>query len=174
MKKDPVSFSKKAALNGLFIALAIILSYVESLIPVPFFIPGMKLGLANLAVMCALYLFDAKCAALVSLLRIIIIFLLFGNVTSLIFSLSGGMFSLLIMILLFKSRSFKTVTLSAVAGISHNLAQMLAALFVVKAVSFVRYTAILWFAGLLAGLVTGALCGVIINRIKKYGIDQKI
>lgn len=168
------SASKKIALNGLFIALALILSYLESLISLPFLIPGMKLGLANLAVMCALYLFDVKSALAVSLLRIIIIFLLFGNVTSLIFSLSGGIFSLIIMILLYKSRSFKIVTVSAAAGISHNLAQMLAALFVVKAVSFVHYTAILWFAGLIAGLITGTICGIILNRIKEYGIDKKI
>ncbi len=174
MKKNAESISKKIALNGLFITLALILSYLESLIPIPFFIPGMKLGLANLAVMCSLFLFDAKSAFIVDLLRIIIIFMLFGNTTSLIFSLFGGMFSLLVMILLHKSGRFGIVSISSAAGICHNMAQLAAASFLIGAFSYTLYTVILWFAGLFTGLITGMVCGIILNRIKDYEPHKKI
>ena len=92
--------NKKTAYLGLFLALALICSYIESLIPFYFGIPGVKLGLTNIVVVMMLYCIGAKEALLVSLLRIVLAGFMFGNMFSILYSLAGGILSFLIMYLL--------------------------------------------------------------------------
>lgn len=147
---------KKTAFLGMFTALALIASYVESLVPVYFGAPGIKLGLANLVTVVMLYQVGWKDAALVSALRILLAGFLFGNLFSIVYSLSGGVFSFLVMCILKKKGSFSILGVSMAGGISHNFAQMAAAVFLMENGKIAYYFPAL----LIAGVVTGMLIGI--------------
>ncbi len=158
--------SKRLALLGLFTAAAILLGYVETLLPIFTTVPGMKLGLPNLAVVAALYLYGWKDALAVSAIRIGVIALLFGNLFSFLFSLAGGLFSLLVMALLKRAGRLDEIGVSLAGGIAHNVAQVAVAAAVVKNVR-VGYVLIpLCIAGLVTGALIGLLSGVIIRRLE--------
>ncbi|MDD3367511.1 MAG: Gx transporter family protein [Lachnospiraceae bacterium] len=158
------STSGKVAFKGLLLAFALILSYVESLIPFYFGIPGAKLGLANLAVVLCLYLFSAGTAITVNILRIILSGFLFGNMFSILYSLAGALFSFVIMLGLKKSGKFSIYGVSVAGGVFHNVGQIMIAAWVVQTVSIVFYLPVL----LMAGLLTGLLIGIIASRIMPY------
>ena len=117
--------TKKIALGGILTALAMIFSYIESLIPIPLPVPGVKLGIANIAIISVLYLLGSGQALLVNLLRITLTAVLFGNFNSFLFSMAGGMLSLLVMVLLKKSGHFSIVGVSVAGGVFHNVGQFL-------------------------------------------------
>lgn len=152
---------KKTAYLGLFLALALICSYIESLIPFYFGIPGVKLGLTNVVVILMLYDMDAKSAFTVSVLRILLAGLLFGNMFSILYSLAGGMLSFLCMVLLKRTGRFKIISISAAGGVTHNLGQIIVAAAVVENMNLFYYYPIL----LTAGVVTGILIGVAAQEI---------
>lgn len=148
---------RKVAVLGLCSAGAILLGYVESLIPVFFFVPGMKLGLANLAIVLTLYFFGLGSAAVVQLVRIVVVGFLFGNLFSIAFSLAGGFFSLAVMRLAKRYGGFTVYGVSVAGGVSHNIGQIFVAAFLVENVKIVYYLPVL----LLSGLVTGLLIGLV-------------
>ena len=117
----------KLANLGLFAAVAIIFGYVESLIPFFAGIPGMKLGLANLAVLFILEKYTWKEAALVSVIRIFIIGFMFGNLFSILYSLAGAALSLTVMTVMKKKSDFSILGISVAGGVSHNIGQLLSA-----------------------------------------------
>ncbi len=163
-----MSKTKTLATLGLLVALALILSYVESLIPAFFAIPGMKLGLTNLVVLVALYLLGERSAVAINLVRILLVGLLFGNGVSIFYSISGGILSLLVMILLKKSNKFSIITVSICGGISHNIGQILAAMVILQTTALGWYLCILWFTGLAAGAIIGILGAIITQRLKLH------
>ena len=148
---------RKVAVLGLWSAGAILLGYVESLISVLFFVPGMKLGLANLAIVLTLYFFGLGSAAVVQLVRIVVVGFLFGNLFSIAFSLAGGFFSLAVMCLAKRYGGFTVYGVSVAGGVSHNIGQIFVAAFLVENVKIVYYLPVL----LLSGLVTGLLIGLV-------------
>ena len=156
---------KKVAYLGIFLSLAIILSYVEALIPFPFPIPGMKLGLANLSVVTAMYYFGEKEAFAVSLLRIIIIGVMFGTGYSLIYSLCGGLLSFGVMAII-KRLSFGVIPVSLSGGIAHNTGQIGAAAVLLGTGYIAYYLPVLLIAGAVTGGVIGLLAGIVIKRVK--------
>lgn len=151
---------------GLFLALSMILSYVESLIPFSFGIPGIKLGLANLVVVLMLYEIGAKEALCVSVLRIILTGFLFGNGFSILYSLAGGGLSFLGMVLL-KKFDFKCITISTTGGILHNIGQVIMASIVVSNYYIYYYIPVLLIAGAATGFINGLISQEIIIRIGK-------
>jgi len=155
---------RRAALYGLLLALALILSYVESCIPVFFAVPGIKLGLANIVVLFALYSLGISAAAAISLLRIFLVSLLFGTGASFFYSLSGGILSLAVMVLLKHFKLFRMPVVSIAGGVFHNLGQILAAMVLLNTPSLAHYMAILWFTGMLTGLIIGILGAVLLQR----------
>ena len=154
----------KTALLGLFSSLAIIFGYVELLIPLG--IPGVKLGLANLAVLFILMRYTWKEAVLVSVIRIVVIGFLFTNVYSILYSLAGAALSLLCMSLLKRSSHFSIFGISMTGGITHNIGQLLIAMAVVESTSLVYYAPILLISGVLTGLLIGWLTGEVLKRIR--------
>ena len=158
---------KKVALYGILIALALVLSYLESLIPAFFAVPGMKLGLTNLVVLLALYLINWQSAVIVNILRVILVGILFGNIYSLAYSIAGALLSALGMILLKKSGKFKMVTVSIAGGVLHNIGQILVAMFVLHTVSVAWYVLVLWFTGIAAGAVIGIIGSLLVKRLEK-------
>ena len=123
---------RKTAYLGLFAAVAIIFGYVESLVPVFTGIPGIKLGLANLAVLFILDRYSFKEAALVSVVRILVIGFMFGNLFSILYSLAGAALSLTVMDLLKKHSGFSLIGISVAGGVTHNIGQLIVAMIVVS------------------------------------------
>lgn len=154
--------SRKLTTMALFVTAALILSYVESLVPFFWGIPGMKLGLANLAVVLALYFYGWREALLVNVLRIVLAGLLFGNLFSILFSLGGAFISFAAM-LLAKKLGLSLYGVSMAGGVFHNVGQLLIAAFLVETVEVGYYAPFL----LVMGLVTGLLIGIITRELLK-------
>lgn len=159
-----VSISHSVAFCGVVCALAILLGYLEHLIPFSVGIYGIKLGLANLSVLVLLYLTDVKHALTVHILRIALCGILFGNVFSIIYSFAGGLFSFLIMALLKKWGKFSPIGISVAGGVAHNIAQLVAAIFMVNELRIALYLPILLISGALAGLLVGVCCTVLLRN----------
>lgn len=162
--------AKKVAFLGLSIALALVLSFVESQIPVFTTIPGMKAGLPNLVTVFLLYRVGWKETALVSLLRAALAALLFGNLQTLVFSLAGAAVSLTGMILLKKTGLFSPLAVSVTGGVLHNVGQIAAACLWTGNVLVVSYFPVLLFSGIAAGAVIGLAAGLLLNRLRKVGV----
>lgn len=157
---------KKLALYGMLIALAMILSYVESIIPIIIPIPGIKLGLANLVVIVCLYTLGTRAAVIISILRVFLISFTFGNAAALMFAISGACFSLICMLIALKTEKFSSAGVSIIGGISHNIAQILVAVSILENILIFSYLPYLMIAGLVTGLLIGILANLIIKRIK--------
>ena len=158
--------NKKIATSALMIALAMILPFVESQIPSFFPIPGIKLGLANIAVIFALYRLSIKDAIVVSLIRVVVVSTLFGTSLTLAYSLSGAVLSLLIMVLLKKSDRFSIVGVSVAGGISHNIGQIIMAIILMHNSVISYYLPFLIISGIVTGVVIGLVSAKIVERVK--------
>jgi len=152
------------ALGGVLTALALVFSYVELLIPFSLGIPGVKPGFANIVIVYALYRLGPRYAVLVNLCRILLSGLLFGSVFSVLYALSGGMLSLLGMILLCRTQAFSITGVSMTGGVLHNLGQLLAAALVVRTPQVFLYFPVLVFSGIAAGIVTGILATLCLRK----------
>lgn len=156
---------RSIALLGICAAIAMVLSYLESLIPLSFAVPGIKLGLANIAVVFVLYKLGAKEAVLVSLIRIVWMAILFGNVMTLAYSVAGAVLSLTAMILLKHSERFSTVGVSVIGGILHNTGQILVAMLIMETAQIVYYLPILCVSGIAAGVAIGIVSAILVKRV---------
>ena len=154
----------KVAVFGVFTSLALILSYVELLIPINFGIPGMKLGLANLLVVILLYKGCPRDALLLSVIRILLSGLIFGNMFSIFYSLGGGLLRLAVMVFLKKTGQFTVAGISIGGGASHNVGQLLVAMFVVQTYQVGYYLPVLLIAGVITGAVIGILSAEVLKR----------
>lgn len=155
----------RVAYFGVFTALALIFSYVETLIPVNFGIPGVKLGLANLIIVVALYKMRLSEAYLLSVVRVLLAGFIFGNYFSIIYSLAGGLLSLTVMTLLKKWGGFSLQGISIAGGVFHNIGQLIVAAVVVETFSVTYYFPVLLVAGLLTGLVIGIVAEMMLKRL---------
>lgn len=142
---------------GFLLALALILAYVESLIPFSFGIPGIKLGLPNLIVLLLLYDTSkgAREAMLVNVLRIVLSGFLFSNLYAILYALSGAAFSFFAMLIGKKCGRFSIIGVSVLGGVFHNIGQIIVAMLVVETFAVAYYAPFL----IVAGTVTGALLG---------------
>lgn len=155
--------TEKIAKLGLLTALALIASYIELLIPLPIGIPGVKLGLANLVIVWALYALRPEEALAVNVMRIFLTGFLFGNLSMILYSLAGAALSFACMYFAKRSDRFSVVGISIIGGITHNLGQLIVAIWVLETVSLIYYGPIL----LLSGLVTGFLIGIVAEEVRK-------
>ena len=152
---------KKTAYLGVMLALALICSYVEVLIPIPLGIPGIKLGLANIVIVFAMYSIGIKEAFVLSIMRVTISGFMFGNVVAIAYSLAGGLLSLLIMYLLKKTDKLSCISVSIAGGIFHNIGQMIIATILVDNYYVLYYVPVL----MIAGFITGACIGVVAQEV---------
>ena len=158
---------KNAAKYGVLVALAFIFSYLETLIPFEMIgIPGIKLGLANLVVVVAMYTMRIRDALIISLVRILLVGFTFGNPYSAIYGLCGGMVSFAVMAVLKKADWFGITGVSLTGGIFHNIGQLLVAVFVVENIRVAYYFPPLLIAGATTGAVIGIVAGMVVRRIK--------
>ena len=158
--------TSKITLMALSIAVAMVLSFVESQIPAFVAIPGVKVGLANIAVMFTLYKLGWKEAVVISLVRVFMVSLLFGSAASLFYSAAGAVLSLLGMILLKKSGLFSMVAVSITGGVLHNVGQIAMACILLETNVIKYYLPFLILSGIVAGVVVGLAAAVLIKRVK--------
>lgn len=157
----------KTAYFGMFTALALIFSYVENLIPISFGIPGVKLGLANLVTVVILYRMGFREGLLLSVTRVVLAGLMFGNLFSIVYSLAGGILSLCVMAVLKKTDKFSVIGVSVAGGVSHNIGQLLVAVIVLESMSIANYLPVLVFAGMVTGFVIGIVSLEVMKRLVK-------
>ena len=167
-KNTEGSKSRRLAFTALLIALAMVFSYVESLIPLPVGIPGVKIGLANLVVVVSLYLFGVPYAFAVSLLRIVLTGFLFGSGSAILYSLAGGLLSFAVMLLL-KKLSFSCLSVSIAGGVSHNVGQLAVACLVLESARLFSYLPVLMLSGIIAGAVIGIISYEVMRRLQPTG-----
>jgi heptaprenyl diphosphate synthase len=163
MDKEKLAY-KKLAYMGLFCALAILMGYIEAILPIHIGIPGVKLGIVNIIIIFVFYTLGWKEALTISVIRIFVVGFLFGNLYSILFSLAGGVLSFLVMLIL-KKFHFHILTVSIAGGITHNLGQLLIASFVVQVYSLMYFMPIMIVAGVAAGAVIGYLGHLAIKRL---------
>ena len=162
--------AKRVAYCAMLTALAMIFGYVEALIPFNFGIPGVKLGLANLVIVVALYLLPAHQVFFIQIARIVLVSFLFGNLSMMLYSLAGGLLSFLVMSLLKKAGGFSAIGVSIAGGVTHNIGQLIVAMLVVQNMKIAYYASVL----MIAGLITGGLIGMLAQRIQLHmNQDQK-
>ncbi len=164
--------TKKIVNHSMLLTIALILSYIESLIPFGFGIPGIKLGLANLAVVLCMYCLGAKEALLLNFMRILLSGFMFGNLYSIIYSLAGGILSFLIMWVAKKLNIWSIGGVSVLGGVSHNIGQILIAAFVVKTAGVFYYIPYLMIAGVLTGWLIGLITKLVIPYFER--IERKM
>ncbi len=157
--------SKKISLLALFTAFAVVLGYVESFIP-SLGIPGAKLGLANLAVMLTMYMLGTYQGLIVSIIRILIIGMYFGNLFSILFSIAGAVISYVVMVLLKKTNILSMITIGVFGGVFHNIGQIIIAMFVVETYQVIYYLPVLLIVGIITGAVIGTVSNMVYSRTK--------
>ena len=150
---------------GVFLALALVVAYVESLIPISFGIPGVKIGLTNIVILLVLYCLGTKEAFIISALRAVLAGFLFGNMFGIIYSLAGAMLSLFCMYLFKRVFNFRMITVSVIGGITHNLGQIIIASLVVENYHVMYYFPVLVLSGVVTGIIIGMVAFEIYKRI---------
>lgn len=158
--------TKKLTTLAITVSLALILSFIESRIPAFVAIPGIKVGLANIAVIFTLYKIGVKEAVGVSVLRVILVSFLFGSPVSLIYSITGAIFSLTVMILLKKLTTLTEITVSVCGGVMHNVGQITAASFMLSTNVVIYYLPFLLISGTIAGIAIGVASAILVKRVK--------
>ncbi len=162
--------AKKLAICGVLSALALALGYLEHLVPLPVGIYGIKLGLANLAVMIPLYLLGAPWAIIINVVRIVLCAILFGSPVSLAYSAAGALLSIALMLGIKATKKFSVVGVSICGGVAHNIGQMIVAVILVDNIKIGFYLPVL----IIVGALTGALVGVCSLPIIKSTHIQKL
>lgn len=153
--------------GAILTALAMIFSYVEAILPFAIGIPGVKLGIANIVVVIALYKFGVKMALTVNIIRIFISGLLFSGTFGILYSLAGGILSFAAMLLIRKFKCFSIVGVSMTGGVFHNLGQLLTAAFLVSNLKMFVYFPVLLFSGLVTGIINGIVAGLVLEKLDK-------
>ena len=159
--------TRRLATSAMFATLALIFTYVEVLIPFSIGIPGVKLGLANLVIIIALYELGLRYAFSINMLRIILSGLLFSGFFAMFYSMAGGIVSLLIMAALKKTGKFSMIGVSMAGGVAHNFGQLLVATFLVSNIRMFLYFPVLVFSGIAAGIGIGIIAKVLDSRLPK-------
>ena len=164
-ERSLASISRRVSSGAMLVALAMIFSYVESLIPINLGVPGIKLGVANLVTVTGLYILAPMEVLLVVILRVLLVGFMFGNGMSILYSLAGAALSMTVMTLMLKKTSFSLIGVSVAGGVSHNIGQLIIAMLIVQNASVFVYAPALLVAGVAAGVVIGGLTNEILKRV---------
>ena len=156
--------------GAILTALAMIFSYVEAILPFTIGIPGVKLGIANIVIVIALYKFGVKMALSINVIRIIVSGLLFSGAFGIFYSLAGGILSFIAMLVIKRFKCFSIVGVSLTGGVFHNLGQLLTAAFLVSNLKMFVYFPVLLFSGLITGIINGIVAGLVLEKLNKAGV----
>ncbi len=177
MKRNslPKERLRRLATAGVLTAAAMILSWIEAILPFSIGIPGVKLGLCHIVTLLAVYRLTAWESVAVTVVRILLTSFLFGNVASLAYSAAGGIVSLGLMLLLQRigrrreKPLFSPLGISVVGAVSHNLAQLATAALLMQTAGLLSYLPLLLIAGVLTGTVIGAVASLVLHRVHQAG-----
>ncbi len=162
------SKTRKIALLGVLTSVALVLSYLEVMLPpISTAVPGIKMGLPNIIIIFMLYKFGLKEAVTVSLIRVFIVALLFGNIMTLAYSVAGAVLSLGLMTLFKRINLFSQIGVSIIGGISHNLGQILVAIFLFDTIQIGYYMIVLSVTGTIAGVLIGIISSILVKKLEK-------
>ena len=156
--------------GAILTALAMIFSYVEAILPFSIAIPGVKLGIANIVVVIALYKFGVRMALSINVIRIVVSGLLFSGAFGIFYSLAGGILSFIVMLIIRRFKCFSIVGVSLTGGVFHNLGQLLTAAFLVSNLKMFVYFPVLLFSGLATGIIIGIVAGLVLEKLDKAHI----
>ena len=159
--------TKDIVLSGILCTLAILLSYIETFIPIPIPIPGFKLGFANIVIVVILYKYGLKYAMSVNIIRVILSALLFGNALSFIYAFISGVASVFAMYLLKKINKFSLITIAIMGALTHNIIQIVVAIIITKANSLISYAPFLIICSIISGSVVALLSSIILKKLKR-------
>ena len=159
--------SKKIAVCAVMIALALSLSYIERFIPLQLVVPlpGVKLGLANIVTMIALYMLNTKFAYTILIPRCILGSVFGGGITGLAFSMLGGVMALGVMAAAKRFRWFSVYGVSILGAAAHNIGQILAAMLLMRSVYIGAYLPYLLIISVFTGLMTGIACAGVLRTL---------
>ena len=157
--------TKQIARIAMLVAVAFVLSYIESVLPLNLGVPGVKAGFSNIVVVLCLYESSMKETIGISFVRILLVGLTFGNLYSLLYSLAGGLLSLTVMALLKKAGGFSVIGISIAGGVCHNIGQLVVAMIVVETFAMSYYMPVLLVAGLITGFLIGVVADQVLRRI---------
>ncbi|MCI7129458.1 MAG: Gx transporter family protein [Lachnospiraceae bacterium] len=164
-KQRAFSATKKTAYLGLCLALALICSYVEALIPFSIGIPGVRLGLTNIVIVGVLYLSNWRDALFVSVSRVLLAGFFFGSLYSILYSFAGALLSLFVMAIIKKTEKLHLISVSAAGGVAHNAGQFLVAALVVENYRILYYLPILFLVGMVTGVLIGVAAASVLKRL---------
>jgi len=162
--------SRKVAFYGIFAAMAVLMGYIEFILPSPVPIPGVKLGLANVIVLIAMYFIGNKAALSVSVIRVIISSLLFGGFSGFLYSIAGALVSFAVMSLIKKLKYAGITGVSILGGVTHNIAQIVVASLVLQTPGLMYYVPMLLVSGVVTGVIIGIVAKYSLAYIEKSGI----
>ncbi len=165
-----ISRTSRTTRLAMLVALAMIFSYVESLVPIPLGIPGVKLGLANLVTVIGLAICSPLEVLAVVIMRIFLSGFMFGSGMTIIYSLSGGLLSFAVMMLLSKAEGFSVVGISVAGGVMHNVGQLIMATITVESMSVFLYVPTLLIAGVVTGILIGILSAKMLPLVRRIYI----
>lgn len=157
--------TKRITYTGMFVAIAMVFSYLESMIPVNIAVPGIKLGLANMVTIVVMYRLRISDAWIVSLVRVVLSSLLFGNMTVMVYGMAGAVLSLLVMTLCRKKDLFGLLGTSILGGVSHNAGQIAMAALLMKSGNIMLYMPVLCISGTIAGVCIGLAGAVLVRKL---------
>ena len=158
--------TRRIALCGLLIAMMLVLGFIESRIPINVGIPGIKLGLSNGVLIFAVYMLDLPTAWMLMVLKVMLSGLLFGGFNTIMYALAGGVLSMIIMTFLSRLKAVHPVTVSMAGGVMHNVGQVALAMLVMHTEQLLYYMAVLIFAGLACGALTGVVATAVMKHLK--------
>jgi len=156
---------KKLVSVGVLSSLAIVMGYLEQMIPLPVAFPGVKLGLSNICVILALYRLGYKEAFSVSLIKSLICGILFWGVGGMLYGVAGALLSFMVMAFVYKTGLLGTVGISIAGALFHNIGQLIALFLLSGSFSFIYYLSVLGIAAVITGTITGIISIIIIERI---------
>lgn len=157
--------TKHLAVSAVLASLGLIFSYIEAIIPFSVGIPGVKLGIANLVVIIALYVLGTSYAFSINIIRILVAGLLFNGVFGALYSLAGACISFIVMLMLKKTKLFSIVGVSMAGGVAHNVGQLLMAATIISNIKIFLYFPVLLFSGMVTGVIIGIISYHILKKV---------
>lgn len=163
--------TKRLTLCALMISVALVLSYIERFIPLQLLIPlpGIKLGLANIVTLMALFFWGTKYAFVILILRCLLGAVFGGSVSGLLFSLTGGMMAMMVMSVCKQNRGISVYGVSILGAAAHNIGQIAIAVFLMNSIYVAGYLPYLLIVSVFTGVVTGSICAGVFRILKKSG-----
>ena len=162
--------ARRIALSGLLTSLMLVFGLIERQFPLPIAVPGVKLGLANSVLLYSLYMLDIRQSVVLMLLKALLSWLIYMSLSAMLYSLAGGVLSLIAMILVMRIKGVSVIGVSALGAVFFNVGQILAAMLVLNTPQLLlTYLPVLMISGVVTGVLTGMVAQTVMKHLKHLG-----